>query len=482
MKLKPEAAWFLAFTAVFAVLAGFVFWGTWSVDFAPIMPDHPITWPGEWRVRALRWWGEFLKHGRFEPLDFFVLVGSPYVWQEFKYAFCLYLSGLGAAMFLKGRGLASPAAYAGGLLLAWCGYWCTLFSAGHYGWFQWMAYGTFAFAFVDRALERGRAADWLMLGALLAWGSMRQPDLWLLFTVFAFGYFVFRWLATGRKLALKGWALGAAAFFAIGAPGFFAAGTTEVGNRDQQIAESGQDRWTFVTNWSMPPEDTLEFFIPRIHGDTSCQATQYYARRAGKDTSAYTGRLGRPMMPDGKEAPRGNYRQHSLYVGFVTCLLALAGVAMGRKDKTVRFFLFAGIVFYLFSLGRYCEGVYRLVFALPMGDYLRAPVKWHHLTEFCIVVLAAYGADALWRKGEWWRYAVLAAVLVGAADLARVDAKYCAPVPIAGQKYRESRDPKQREVPPFEPSALAVALGTVSVLSTFGVLYGAFPKTGRRHT
>ena len=42
-------------------------------------------------------------------------------------------------------------------------------------------------------------------------------------------------------------------------------------------------------------------------------------------------------------------------------------------------------------MGRFCEPVYRLVYALPFGDYLRAPVKWHHLTEFCLCVLAGHG-------------------------------------------------------------------------------------------
>lgn len=37
----------------------------------------------------------------------------------------------------------------------------------------------------------------------------------------------------------------------------------------------------------------------------------------------YTGALGRPLG-----ATAGNYRQHSLYVGWVTCLLALLGVVL----------------------------------------------------------------------------------------------------------------------------------------------------------
>lgn len=104
-----------------------------------------------------------------------------------------------------------------------------------------------------------------------------------------------------------------------------------------------------------------------------------------------------------------------------------------RSDAA--FFAVAAIVFWLFSMGRYCESVYRLVYALPFGDYLRAPVKWHHLTEFCLVVLAAYGIDRLGRmdalRGRVAQMALAALVVFGAADLARIDRLYCAPIDIS---------------------------------------------------
>ena len=42
MKVKEQHLWFLGFTAVFAALAGFVFWGTWSSNFVFVQPDSPI--------------------------------------------------------------------------------------------------------------------------------------------------------------------------------------------------------------------------------------------------------------------------------------------------------------------------------------------------------------------------------------------------------------------------------------------------------
>jgi hypothetical protein len=101
------------------------------------------------------------------------------------------------------------------------------------------------------------------------------------------------------------------------------------------------------------------------------------------------------------------------------------------KRVTIAFFLTAAIVFWVLSMGRYVEGVYRCVFALPFGDYLRAPVKWHHLTEFCIVVLAAYGLHFVWKLispyGNFARVILVAVVLYGAFDLAGEAKKFCAP-------------------------------------------------------
>jgi len=437
MRLSPKWGWFAAFTAVFAVCAAVVFWGTWSPEMAPVMPDCPTSYPVHW-FRA--WLVGWLENGKFAPAEAINWIGSPYIWTEFQYAFAAYMSALGMVYFLRGRGLPRVAAYGAGLLLAFSGYWFTLFSAGHLGWFQWMTYGVFVFGLVDRALEKGKPRHWLLLGACLAWGSMHQPDLWLLFSVFSAAYFVFRLAVVlhdtardARRATLFRWVKGAAmalaALLAIGGASFRSAFVNDLAGRDKQIEEGqtvaasaakddAEKRWIFVTNWSMPPEATKEFWHAGVEGDTSCPFTLAIGQKRGNGIRQYVGRLGRPLG-----ATQGNYRQHSLYVGWVTCFLAVLGLlsallpwlrdaghetrATGdgqqstmdspsnTNNSAIIFFAVSAVVFWLFSMGRYCEPVYRLVYALPFGDYLRAPVKWHHLTEFCLCVLAGYGLAML---------------------------------------------------------------------------------------
>ena len=543
MPLKPKQAWFLAFTAVFAVLAGFVFWGTWSTDVAPVMPDCPVSYPSNWFYSWFRGW---MASGKFVPGDLKWFLGTPYFWQELQYVLALYCAGLGMAYFLRGHGLSRLASYGAGLLLAFCGYWMTLFSAGHLGWFQWMTYGVFAFGLVDRALEKGKARHWLLLGATLAWGSFYQPDLWLLFTVFTAAYFAFRWISV-RTLPWKGMLMALAAFVVIGLPSFRSAIVNDLAGRDQQIAEGQtlgrqaqataadaaaerEKRWVFVTNWSLPPAETVEFFRAGVNGDTSCLLTQALGHGWVRP---YTGALGRPLG-----APQGNYRQHSLYVGDA-CLLALLAVLLclagfigferfggaGRflasrqplpraARPVIVFFLVSAVLFWLLSLGRYCEPVYRVVFSLPMGDYLRAPVKWHHLTEFCLVVLAGFGLEALWRISTrtWWRGAIALMVFCCAVDLAKVDRRYCAPQPVDYQL--QLADARQVSVPqtrqyleqqgirvlgsangvavigrhvapekmkdPLPPFGLQTLLGILSALASIGILGYSVGSVSRR--
>ena len=458
MKLQPKISWFLAFTAAFAALAGFVFWGTWSPDVAPVMPDCATTHSAHW---IADWVRGFCANGKFVPDDLKVFLCSPWYLQEFQFAFAAYCAALGLAYFLRGRGLSPLASYGAGLLLAFSGYWFSLFSAGHLGWFRWMTYGVFAFGLIDRAIAGGKLRHWLLLGACVAWASFYQSDLWLLFTVLTGAYFVFRSVCA-RRFDWKGLLAAAVVFFAIGIPSFRDAIVGGLKGRDEQIAQGqtlgadaqkgdeAEKRWIFVTNWSLPPNEALEFLVPRLNGDTSCPFTLSIGNRRQSGVKPYVGALGRP-----KDAPSGNYRQHSLYVGFVTCLLALAGGLSGLKglrglgnrtieqsnSRTILFFFIAAVVFCLFSFGRYCEPVYRLVYMLPFGDYLRAPVKWHHLTEFCLCVLAGFGIDGLLRlieakcaNGRVAAGIVVALVLLGACDLARVNRLYCAPV-----DYTEAR-------------------------------------------
>ena len=467
---KPSTIAFLAFTALYAACMAFIFWGTWALDKAPVEPDNATFYPIN---DAARWFAAVCAGGDFVPSDLMRVLGGMYFWQELQYALAAYLAALGVAFYLRGRRVPLVGAYGGGAAYGLMGYCFTLFSAGHLGWFVWLMYGPFAFGLADRCVRKGKWRNWALLGAVLAWAGARQSDLWLLFTVLTFAYGVWCVIRARACLGRLRWGrlfggvgVCAAVSLATGAPQFGRALVHDLVERDKQIAESSgkaasidgksdvsrEARWEFCTNWSLPPEDTLEFVAAEIHGgsnDPRVSPTNPYRGRIGQQMVVPPGRGGRHPVTGETVKPGDRiwipYRQHSLYFGLLTVLFALVGIVGWWKQRKadgssiphqaptsysdVPFWTISAIIVYLCALGCFTP-FYRLVFSLPFGDYLRAPVKFVHLLELCVAVLAGYGIA--WLQGRfgtaraWVGVALGVLAAVNVVDLARVDGKYLA--------------------------------------------------------
>src|SRR5574344_1336121 len=109
---RPSTLAFLAYAGLSAILATFVYWGTWSFAAAPIEPDNPTSYPADYVLRFVR---DLLAGGSFVPGDVRVFVGSPYFWQELQYAVPCFLAGLAVAFYLRGRRLSRVACYGAAL-------------------------------------------------------------------------------------------------------------------------------------------------------------------------------------------------------------------------------------------------------------------------------------------------------------------------------------------------------------------------------
>lgn len=460
--MKDSWKWFLGFTAVFAAAMAYVFWGTWSPDVTFVQPDCAIVYPADFIASK---WRSFCSGGALVPWELRSLLGGPYVWQELQYACAMYLAALAVAYYLRGRGLPFVASYGAGAAYGLMGYNLTLFSAGHLGWFELLTCAPFCFGLIDRAVRKGKWLNWVLLGGLLAWGGVHQPDIWLLFTVFSFVYGLFRLIhgawkekdsASRRRFAVRTLSGVAVAFVVLvcaGWPQLHNAIFVQTANRDKQIEQSTEGRrnssaaeeknsaeeerrkrYVFCTNWSLPPDETLEFIVPGVNGGSSDPRISPVGR--------YSGRIGMQVSP-GRWVP---YRQHSLYMGFITVCLALCGVAcVFRKRRRsvgevqiaaegnfpeIVFWAVSAALLLLISFGAF-TALYRLVFMLPAGDYIRCPVKFVHLVEWCVAVLSGFGVASI-LSGRSAQKAPVAAVAVvmlfliaNVANLAYEGAKYC---------------------------------------------------------
>ena len=74
--MKEKHFWFLGFTAVFAVLVGFVYWGTWSTNFAPMMPECQNIYSPGYAMGTLR---GMIMSGKFVTDDNCKFLGSTYI-------------------------------------------------------------------------------------------------------------------------------------------------------------------------------------------------------------------------------------------------------------------------------------------------------------------------------------------------------------------------------------------------------------------
>ena len=246
----------------------------------------------------------------------------------------------------------------------------------------------------------------------------------------------------------------------------------------ERTKEEDAKRWDFCTSWSLPPDEITEFFFDASKGDSSdprvSPVNRYKGRIGQRVTIPESQRVRDPStgrILSGGDVVYMPYRQHSLYFGFITCLFALVGVfspllrriggragraplpeddaqrtqcgwdqrCAGRAplpgddavNRDVWFWTAMSVLFLLCALGGFTP-FYRLVYALPAGDYLRCPVKFVHILELCAAALAGFGIQALLdvAKNKGWAkaaaYVLIALALVNVIDLVRVDRRYLA--------------------------------------------------------
>ncbi len=414
---------------IFAVCALIIFSDTLPLYAALTSPDSGPYFAYPYRTGVLE---RLLTGAAFTPHTLYWLLFDSLVAHELTYILDSLMLACAGVYYLTGRRVHPVAAWAGGLALGLSGYTLTLFCAGHRGYFHMFSSTVWAFGLLIRCFETRRLLHFALLGLVLSWGVVYQPDVLVLVGAVAAAYAL--WLTGHPKSENGSWKLGVwkrivsvwprfiVSVLVLGLAGFSGlrmAVTTQIANRDAQIAgvspqnaatakKSGSqtdaekhNRWIFATNWSLPPEDMLEFIVPGVFGDDSMQMPYPYWGRLGRP-SAESFQMGR-MMP--------NYRGHTVYLGVVSVIFALFGVRVWfsqRKAKKglslqpavdysdVPFWCTVWVVCLVLAMGRYTP-FYRLFYSIPYMDYIRAPVKFHHLVEVATAFLAGFGIDAFLR-------------------------------------------------------------------------------------
>jgi len=316
------------------------------------------------------------------------------------------LALLAMAAFLRELELPRPAALFGGVIYAWQGDLLPFVYPGHYAYItSWPFFAVAAWG----ALRAERTRHWaypvisgascgIMVGLLTnadrgAIASLLIAALYLapMFQRFAACRAIIDHLMNLRDLAL---CIAVAALIAL-APllalfksniaGVKLAGTTD---REQT--------YKLVTQFSLAPVETLTYLVPGFFGWHS----NHY-------DGPYWGWIGEwPDWPKNHQGTR-NLNLAISTTGTVATVLALIGVVLlvpgsllgtGPLTQRQRFYgrvlLALGFLALILAWGWH-TGFYRPLFALPLMDKWRNPLKWLEMTNFALVVLSALGVQHL---------------------------------------------------------------------------------------
>jgi hypothetical protein len=115
--------------------------------------------------------------------------------------------------------------------------------------------------------------------------------------------------------------------------------------------------------------------------------------------------------------------EQATYTSIAVLLLAIASLALWRRDRQVRFWSLAMVACVLLALGGFTP-LSRLLFHVPVLRSLRAPARWMLGFNVAMVILAVTAADALIRRrpgfeavGRWLGIGVTRVLPAAAAAL-----------------------------------------------------------------
>ena len=302
------------------------------------------------------------------------------------YGLCLGLAAWLLALHLRDRGLRPSACAFGGLAAFWTGTNLTLAYAGHIGKFGVLAFLALAVFALGRWGKTGKGAWAAVAGSAAGGMFLEQADvaLFCALLLVPLGLYEARRAAGGWKIgaiAKQAWAGALAAALVAGGTMLATKGS---GAAEVPGGESAEAKWAYLTQWSQPPGEALDFIAPGWTG-----------WRSGEPEGPYWGKMGR------SEAFM-NFKLENVYVGAIPLLFALVGLGEAlrrrREENSPVVLLWAGlgVLALLLAFGKYFP-LYRPLSLLPGFSSVRNPNKFIHFFQMAWGVVAAFGLDAALR-------------------------------------------------------------------------------------
>jgi hypothetical protein len=326
-----------------------------------------------------------------------------------------FLDAFGAGvfffLFLRQMKCSARAALLGAMVFCYGGFNFALVYSGHlgkFGCYLWIAATLWA---LEHALNDPKTWSWrIAAGAFLGLVVCEQPDVAILYVWMFVAYLAFRVFSGSEPsreeplpdrlirfvilLAISGAVSGLLAFQVVS--NMY---RSQVKGVAQLAEESRQQGWDWATQWSYPPEETLELVAPGFFG-----------WRVNEPKGPYWGRTGRSAEYETSGQGFSRFKLDNSFVGVVPMFLAIAmAVCAFHKRARERLspdarrrLVFWGIVAavtLLLAFGKHFLAYY-FFYAIPKMNIIRNPNKFLHVFAVAIAVLSAHGLQYLIEQRE----------------------------------------------------------------------------------
>ncbi len=327
------------------------------------------------------------------PLEFY---------NDWIYAIYLLTGSLALFAFLRGHGVRAEAALVGILTALWIGSNFTTIYAGHTAKFGILMMASVFMLCVQRIGPSGLA--WSALaGIAMGFMFLEQADVALFVGLGMAAYALFHlFRAFPRRWGRIAVCLSVMLLFWAGTCGYLLVSSYRVFVKDVATV-SGDDpraKWNYATQWSFPPEDTIDFVGPGFTG-----------WRSGEPDGPYWGRMGQSAEWAASRQGFMNFRLDNVYLGAVPILLALFALfwrftrrpdsdeAHASRCGEIGFWGLLAAMALILAFGKFTP-LYALFYKLPAVSSVRNPYKFMALFQLAIGILTAHGLDLLLRNAE----------------------------------------------------------------------------------
>ncbi len=438
-----KAVFWPAYLIILAVTLGILFYRSFEPDMVHFSNDGPL---GPMHSACVKppgifsgFWSDLNSlggNGGSAAPDISGIIGwllGPVGFAKFYTPLALFVVGLGAWIFFRQLKLSPLAAILGALAAVFNS---AFFAAACWGVAsQQIALGMDFLALaliVTNTLETPWHIRWLRLalaGLCVGMNVTEAADIGALYSLSIAAFVLVKSLADAGKPVLMRSIRGISQVAVVALfAGFIAFQTiiSLVGTQIQGVAGTAQDtetkaqHWDWATQWSLPKKETLELFVPGLFGyrmDTPKDMIPQFqdAYRGG----VYWGGLGRSPELDryfdgGSQGvePSGpgifpRFTGGVFYCGILVALIAAWTIAQsfrrrnspfaGEQKKLLWFWTAVLAVSLLLAWGRFAPMFYGLLYRLPYFSTIRNPDKFLYIFSLALVILFAYGIDALSR-------------------------------------------------------------------------------------